>query len=443
MYRTLMEELKLWRTLPERSPLILRGARQVGKTYLVKEFGKECFENIIEINFEKNPSAIRYFDGDLDPARIIRTLSIAFKTEIKEEKTLIFFDEVHDCPRALTSLKYFKEDAPGYAVIAAGSLLGIQEHKGLSFPVGKVSFLELLPFSFREFLKGVGEEGLSDELEKGSLDGITVFAERYIELLKEYLLVGGMPECILKWKETASFVKVRKIQDDIIESYLSDLSKHVPAHIVVRCREIVSSIASQLGKENKKFIFSHVRYGGRAKDYEEAFAWLESCRIINKLKRVTRPGLPLTAYEDQTVFKVYMHDVGLLSSLLRTDPSIFIDGNDLFDAFKGTLMEQFVLSELKGQNWEATAYYSNDKNTAEVDFLIENRGEIVPLEVKSGINTKAKSLRAYYEKFKPSFALRTSPLPYIEHDWVINIPLYALSRMKEVMEKRKGRKPDL
>lgn len=433
MYRTLMEELKVWRTSPDRNPLILRGARQVGKTYLVREFGKECFENIIEINFEKNPSAIRYFDGDLDPARIIRTLSIAFKTEIQKEKTLIFFDEVQDSPRALTSLKYFKEDEPEYAVIAAGSLLGIQEHKGLSFPVGKVSFLELLPFSFREFLMGIGEEGLSDELKNGSFDDIAIFGERYLELLKEYLLVGGMPGCILKWKETSSFEKVRKIQDDIVESYLSDLSKHIPSHVAVRCREIVSSIASQLGRENKKFIFSHVRDGGRAKDYEEAFAWLESCRIINKVKRVTKPGLPLTAYENQTVFKVYMHDVGLLSSLLRTDPSVFIEGNELFDAFKGTLMEQFVLSELRGQNYEAAAYYSNDKNTAEVDFLVEDRGQIIPLEVKSGINTKAKSLRAYYEKFEPLVALRTSPLSYIEHDWVINIPLYALNRMREVI----------
>ena len=437
MYRTLMEKLKEWRTQPDRSPLILRGARQVGKTYLVKEFGKNYFENIVEVNFEKNPSAIRYFDGDLDPGRIIRTLSIAFKAEIKEEKTLIFFDEVHDCPRALTSLKYFKEDAPRYAIIAAGSLLGIQEHKGLSFPVGKVSFLELLPFSFCEFLMGIGEEGLADELENGSFDDIALFGERYLELLKEYLLVGGMPQCILKWKETASFEKVRIIQDDIVESYLSDLSKHIPPHVVVRCREIVSSIASQLGKDNKKFIFSHVREGGRAKDYEEAFAWLESCRIINKVKRVTIPRLPLTAYEEQSVFKVYMHDVGLLSSLLKTDTSVFIEGNSLFDAFRGTLMEQFVLTELRSQHYEAVAYYANDKNTAEIDFLVEDRGEIIPLEVKSGINTKAKSLRSYNEKFRPLVALRTSPLPYMEHDWVINIPLYALKKMRNVIDTKK------
>ena len=437
MYRTLMEKLKEWRTQPDRSPLILRGARQVGKTYLVKEFGKNYFENIVEVNFEKNPSAIRYFDGDLDPGRIIRTLSIAFKAEIKEEKTLIFFDEVHDCPRALTSLKYFKEDSPQYAIIAAGSLLGIQEHKGLSFPVGKVSFLELLPFSFCEFLMGIGEEGLADELENGSFDDIALFGERYLELLKEYLLVGGMPQCILKWKETSSFEKVRIIQDDIVESYLSDLSKHIPPHVVVRCREIVSSIASQLGKDNKKFIFSHVREGGRAKDYEEAFAWLESCRIINKVKRVTIPRLPLTAYEEQSVFKVYMHDVGLLSSLLKTDTSVFIEGNSLFDAFRRTLMEQFVLTELRSQHYEAVAYYANDKNTAEIDFLVEDMGEIIPLEVKSGINTKAKSLRSYNEKFRPLVALRTSPLPYIEHDWVINIPLYALKKMRNVIDTKK------
>ena len=437
MYRTLMEELRAWKESPDRCPLILRGARQVGKTYLIEEFGKECFENTVEINFEKNPSAIRYFDGDLDPERIVRTLSIAFKTEIKKEKTLIFLDEVQDSPRALTSLKYFKEDAPEYAVIAAGSLLGIQEHKGLSFPVGKVSFLELFPFSFREFLMGIGEEGLAAELDTASFDDISLFGERYLELLKEYLLVGGMPSCILKWKETASFEKVRKIQDDIVESYLSDLSKHIPPRVVVRCREIVSSIASQLGKENKKFIFSHVREGGRAKDYEEAFAWLESCRIINKVKRVTIPRLPLSSYEEQGVFKVYMHDVGLLSSLLKTDTSAFIEGNALFDAFRGTLMEQFVLAELKSQHYDAVAYYVNDKNTAEVDFIVEDRGEIIPLEVKSGVNTKAKSLRAYREKFSPLVALRTSPLPYIEHEWVINIPLYALTKMRAVIDTQK------
>ena len=432
MNRDGLEKLREWRKSKNRLPLILKGARQVGKTWLVEEFGRLDFSNTVKINFEKNPSIAKAFDGDIDPKRILHLIEIFTDQKILPENTLIFLDEIQECPRALTSLKYFAEEAPEYVVVAAGSLLGIAGHQGLSFPVGKVNFMNLYPMSFSEYLTAAGDGKLAKLLSIGDFSSIDVFRVQYEERLREYMVVGGMPDAVKLWIETGSSVSVRRRQEEIIESYISDFSKHAPASIAVKCRQIIISIASQLAKENKKFIFSHVREGARAKEYEECFAWLSSCGIINMVKRVTVPNIPINAYEEQNVFKLFFHDVGLLSALSGLDFKVVLDGNEVYDLFKGALTEQYVLQQLLASGWKEVHYYSNDRSTAEIDFLLDFPSAIIPLEVKSGVNTKAKSLRTYNEKYKPNISLRTSLLPYKEQDWLINIPLYAVSSIREL-----------
>ena len=390
MYRTAITELQAWKNAPARLPLIVRGARQVGKTWLIEEFGKTSFNSYVKINFERNSAAKQIFDGDIDPKRIIRLLEIISQKKISPHDTLVFLDEIQEAPRALTALKYFAEDAPEFPVIAAGSLLGIAEHEGISFPVGKVSFMNLYPMSFKEFLLAAGEKGLAELLSE-DFSMVNTFHDSYIEHLREYMLTGGMPAAVSSWP-------------------------------------------SQLAKENKKFTYSIIKEGAKSKDYETSFAWLESCRIINRVHRVTVPAIPMSAYEDQSVFKLFMHDTGLLCALSRIDPRIMLEGNSVMDMFKGSLTEQYVLQELISSGWTGIAYYSNERSTAEIDFLIESGGDIIPLEVKSGINTKAKSLKTYREKYKPCVSFRASLLPYKEQDGLINVPLYAASRIKDLIQ---------
>ena len=433
MYRTAITELQAWKNAPARLPLIVRGARQVGKTWLIEEFGKTSFNSYVKINFERNSAAKQIFDGDIDPKRIIRLLEIISQKKISPHDTLVFLDEIQEAPRALTALKYFAEDAPEFPVIAAGSLLGIAEHEGISFPVGKVSFMNLYPMSFKEFLLAAGEKGLAELLSE-DFSMVNTFHDSYIEHLREYMLTGGMPAAVSSWTGSHNSEAMRKVQNDIIESYLSDLSKHAPGETAVRCRRIIMSLPSQLAKENKKFTYSIMKEGAKSKDYETGFAWLESCRIINRVHRVTVPAIPMSAYEDQSVFKLFMHDTGLLCALSRIDPRIMLEGNSVMDMFKGSLTEQYVLQELISSGWTGIAYYSNERSTAEIDFLIESGGDIIPLEVKSGINTKAKRLKTYREKYKPRVSFRASLLPYKEQDGLINVPLYAASRLKDLIQ---------
>ena len=442
MHRDAITTLRAWKHKDNRRPLIIRGARQVGKTWLVEEFGKSDFKDIVKVNFEKTPSIVEAFEGDIDPRRIIRILEIASGKKIIPEDTLIFLDEIQEAPRAMTSLKYFSEEAPEYPVIAAGSILGIAEHKGLSFPVGKVEFMELFPMSFREFLLALGEQGLADMLQEDFSMQAT-FHDRYTDKLREYMLVGGMPAVVLSWTTEHSTERMRKEQEDIIESYLSDLSKHAPAETAVRCRQIIMSIPSQFAKENKRFTYSTIRTGARSKDYEAGLAWLASCRIINMIHRVTIPGIPMKAYEDSVIFKLFLHDTGLLSALARIDPKVMIEGDSVFDMFKGALSEQYVLQELIASGWSGITYYSNERSTAEIDFLLEYGNAIIPLEVKSGVNTKAKSLRTYNEKYAPRLSLRASLLPFKDQGWLINIPLYAVSRIRDACSKMMSDKPQL
>ena len=435
MYRTGLEELRAWRKKKDRLPLILRGARQVGKSWLVEEFGRLDFKNIVKVNFEKTPSVSTVFNEDISPKRIIRFLEISTNEKISPTDTLIFLDEIQECPRALTSLKYFAEEAPEYAVIAAGSLLGIAEHEGVSFPVGKVNFMNLFPLSFEEFLIAMGDENLASLLNLSEITMMNAFHNRFEERLREYMVVGGMPAVVKAWKENHFTDEIRRKQEEIVESYLADLSKHAPAIVAVRSRQIIMSIPSQLAKENKKFIYSQVRDGARAKDYESSFPWLSSCRIINTVYRVTTPAIPLKAYEEHSVFKLFMHDVGLLSALANIDPKIVLEGNSVYDLFKGALTEQYVLQELIASGWKNVNYYSNDRSTAEIDFILEAGDSIIPLEVKSGINLRSKSLKTYRDKFSPELSLRASLMPYKEQDGLINIPLYATSLIMEICKK--------
>ena len=433
MLREAIKKLHEWKLKKDRRPLIIRGARQVGKTWLVEEFGRSEFRNVVKLNFEKTPSLISIFDGDISPKRIIHMLEIASGENIIPEDTLLFFDEIQEAPRALTTLKYFAEEAPEYPIIAAGSLLGIAEHKGLSFPVGKISFMTLYPMTFKEFLLACGEKGLADLLSENT-KMFSIFHDRYAEKLREYMLVGGMPSVVKEWVESHSTEKMRKVQEDLIEAYIADLSKHAPPEIAIRCRQIIMSLPSQFAKENSKFMYSIVKPGGKSKDFESSFAWLESCGIINIVHRITAPCVPLQAYEEQKVFKAYMHDTGLLSALSHIDPRIMIDGNSVFSMFRGALTEQYVLQELIAAGRKSIAYYSNERSTAEVDFILEEGQNIIPLEVKSGVNTKSKSLLAYKEKFSPCLSIRASLLPFIDQGWLINIPLYAVSKIGNILD---------
>ena len=438
MYRRSLEELRKWRSCKGRLPLIVRGARQVGKTWLVEEFARLDFSNLVKVNFEKMPSASRIFDVDLDPKRIIGLLEVIAGERIIPEDTLIFFDEIQDCPRALTALKYFAEDAPEYAVVAAGSILGIAEHKGLSFPVGKVNYLDLYPMSFSEFLMAVGDGPLADVLLSRDMGTIDVFGEKLKERLREYMVVGGMPAAVQIRSDGGAFGSVRTKQLEIMESYISDLSKHAPADVAVKSRQIMLSITSQLAKENKKFIFSHIREGARAREYETCFAWLESCRIVNMVNRITVPNIPIKAYAEVNAFKLFLHDVGLLSALSNLDPKVIVDGDSVYDLFKGSLTEQYALQELIASGWRSICYYSNDRSSAKIDFILQYGPHILPLEVKSGVNLKAKSLKVYREKYMPDLAIRASLLPYDEQSGLVNIPLYAICRTGDIAKQKLG-----
>ena len=430
MYRSGIGPLKAWKEKEGHLPLVIHGARQVGKSWLVDEFGRTCFKNVVKLDFDKNKNNAKLFGDDISPERLLKRISAATGQRIVPGGTLLFFDEIQEAPRAMTSLKYFAEDAPEYHVIAAGSLLGITEHRGHSFPVGKVEFFDLYPMTFKEFLIADGQEGLAGLLDD-DIRELEPFHDTYVEKLKEYMLVGGMPAAVDAWVRSHDIEAVRQIHVDIMRTYVADLSKHAPSGIARQGAAVLDSVPDQLAKENRKFMYSTVEKGARAKDYQEAFAWLNACKIINRIYRVTCPGLPMKAYMDRSVFKLFLHDIGLLSSQAGINPGAWLGGDPDIDIFKGAMAEQYVLQELIASGWNTIAYYSNDRSTAEVDFLLDSREGIIPLEVKSGKNTKAKSLSAYNKKFSPKQCLRASLLPYKEQDWLVNIPLYAVSRIPQ------------
>ena len=434
MYRTAIEDLYAWKEKKNRKPLIIRGARQVGKTWLMKEFGNTAYDQCVYISFDNNQRMRELFSPDLDVTRIITGLELYAGSKIDPEKTLIIFDEIQEVPNALTSLKYFNENVPQYQIMCAGSLLGVALHKGTSFPVGKVEFLNLFPMSFPEFMKALGKEQYASLLEENNFSMVTSFKQEYIDLLKYYCYIGGMPEVVLNFSESRDFNETRQIQQRILDTYEQDFSKHAPHDVVPRIRMLWNSIPTQLAKENKKFLYGLIKEGARAREYEYALMWLIDCGLIHKVHRVTVPNIPLKAYEDFKAFKLFMVDIGLLSCMTRIKQDILLDGNKLFVEFKGALTEQYVLQQIKTLREIELYYWTNDRNTAEIDFLIDTGNAALPLEVKAEINLQSKSLKAFNEKFTPPVSIRTSMKDYKNEGWLINIPLYAISCLKDIVD---------
>ncbi len=426
MYRTAMKELYNWKEKRGKKPLIIRGARQVGKTWLMKEFGKNAFDKTVYVSFDHNQQMEDLFSSDFDIGRILTGLELYSGQKINPANTILIFDEIQEVPRALTALKYFNENAPEYQIICAGSMLGVALHHGTSFPVGKVEFLDLYPLSFIEFLIAMGYKDYAELLKSGDFPMVTNFRQTYIDMLKHYYYVGGMPEAVVHFSEYKDFNEVREIQQRILTAYELDFSRHAPKEVVPKIRMLWSSIPAQLAKENKKFIYGLIREGARAREYEIALLWLTDIGLIHKVQRVSTPGIPLKAYEDLKAFKLFILDVGLLSCMVRLNQNTLLDGNGLFKEFKGALTEQYVLQQLKTIKWLESYYWTSKRGGAEIDFIIGNGNDIIPLEVKAEVNLKAKSLKTYYQKYRPKLSMLTSMADYKKEGWLLNLPLYAV-----------------
>lgn len=423
MKRNAIKELYEWKENNDRKPLVILGARQVGKTWLMKEFGKEAYKKCAYVNFEDNDDLRGMFEHDFDIQRIIANLQWATDVTIDED-TLIILDEIQEAPRGITALKYFQEKAPQYHVIAAGSLLGIAMHKNDSFPVGKVDFMNLYPLSFYEFLNAVGEKKMVDLLQAKDWTMLTMVRAKFEERLRQYYFVGGMPAAVLAFVNDGDLNKVRTIQKSIIEAYERDFSKHAPAIEVPRIRMVWHSIPSQLSKENRKFIYGMIKEGARAKDFELAIEWLKDAGLIYKVNRCKKAQLPLAAYEDFSAFKMFLSDIGLMGAMSNIPVQSLLNGNMLFSDFKGALTEQFVLQQMKTNQSLSIYYWSADNSRGEIDFLVQQEEKVIPIEVKAEENLQAKSLRMFVERNPGLKGCRFSMSPYREQDWLVNYPLY-------------------
>ena len=431
MQRYALKHLIDWKNKKNHKPLVIQGARQVGKTWLMQEFGKKYYEQVAYINFDVDVKSREIFDVDYDTERLIMDIGLATKTKINAENTLIIFDEIQECPRALTSLKYFRENAPQYDIIVAGSLLGVACHEGTGFPVGKVSFMNLFPLSFEEFLLAMGEERFVELLNKKDFKTIKLFNNKYEKLLKQYCYVGGMPEIVQDFVENKDFESVRNLQKEILSAYEEDFTKHIPTNTVAKIRLLWKSIPAQLSKENKKFIYGAAKEGARARDFEAALSWLINSGLVYRVNKITKPDLPITAYEDFNSFKLFVLDVGLLGAMTDLQADTIIDGNRIFEEFKGAIAEQYVLQQFKTIKDLPVFYWSNETSRAEIDFVIQIKSDVVPVEVKAERNLQAKSLKVYMEKFKPNYAIRTSMADYKTTDNLIDLPLYLLEIIKK------------
>lgn len=429
MKRYLMDHLVAWRAKENRKPLILQGARQVGKTWIMKEFGRLYFKNTVYISFYNNSRMASLFMADYDVRRIIEAIEIEMHVSITPEETLLIFDEVQGCPQAVESLKYFCEDAREYAVIAAGSLLGVALHEGISYPVGKVDELSLHPMSFEEYMEALGETRLAAFVLKKDIPKINQFSDRYQELLKSYYLVGGMPEVVECFRTTHDYEQSREIQLSVLHQYEGDFGKHVKETELPRIRMVWAALPMQLAKENRKFFFGQVKHGARQKDFEIAIQWLVDAGQVYKVNKVTKPAMPLKAYVDFSAFKLYMIDVGLLCAMSELDIRSVLLGNDIFTEFKGALTEQYVLQQLIADTVYTPYYYAGEKSVYETDFLIQKGSNIVPVEVKAEENLRSKSLRVFVERFQSKEAVRTSMSGYREQEWMKNIPLWAIGTL--------------
>jgi predicted AAA+ superfamily ATPase len=428
-----MDDLVKWKNAKNRKPLIIRGARQVGKTWLMKEFGKTNYEKCAYINFDNNERMESLFSGNFDIERIVTALQIEAGVAIEAENTLIIFDEVQEVPRALTSLKYFCENAPQYHIVAAGSLLGVALHPGTSFPVGKVEFMDLYPLDFLEFMFAMGKDNLVKLLESEDFSLITSFKGKFIDLLKQYYYIGGMPEVVASFIAARNYGKVREIQKRILIAYEQDFSKHAPNETVPRIRMLWSSAPAQLAKENRKFIYGLIKQGARAREYELAMTWLIDCGLVYKVSRISKPDMPLMASQDFNAFKLFVLDVGLLGAMSELDIKSLLEGNKIFEEFKGALTEQYVLQQLIASKKATPYYWSAEKGTAEIDFIFQSDSNIVPLEVKAAENLQAKSLKSYCQKYEPRYAIRTSMSDYRQEEWLTNVPLYAINILSDML----------
>jgi len=418
--------LRAWKDDPARKPLVLRGARQVGKTWLLREFGRSDYEKVVYVNCQRDAAIASVFEGDLAADRILRGLEIAARETIQPATTLLIIDEIQDVPPALTSLKYLQEERPDIHLATAGSLLGLALRADASFPVGKVNFLDLHPLDFDEFLRGVGEAQLADVVLQQDWGLIDPFRERLIELLRLYMFVGGMPEAVLRHAEGASTDVVRAVQLDIIRGYENDFAKYASAEESRRIAQVWASMPGQLARENRRFVFGHVRQGGRARHFEDAIQWLADAGLVHRVTRYTKPASPVRTYEDRNIFKLFLHDVGLLGALSQLDATVLLQGVGIFEEFKGALTEQYVLQQIVATRNEAPMYWAADQAKAEVDFAIERGGALVPIEVKAAENLRSKSLRSYINRFHPPQALRFSLSNYRAQADMTNVPLYAI-----------------
>lgn len=425
MERSIYSNLKKWKDSPTRKPLILQGARQVGKTYILKEFGAREYSEVVYINCDDNNDMQNMF-VDYDVDRIIRSLSAISGVSIKPSTTLLILDEIQEVERGLASLKYFCEKAPEYHVAVAGSLLGITLHEGTSFPVGKVDMLYMYPMDFEEFLLAMGKEQLVELLRNNSWAALTPLRGMLTELLRQYYFVGGMPEAVKTYVERGDIWEVRSIHSKIIDAYRNDMSKHVPKQQVQRINMVWNSIPSQLARDNKKFIYGALRKGARANDFEIAIQWLVDSGLVHKVHRISKPVVPLKFYEDMASFKLFLLDCGLLGALSETPPEQILIGDNVFEEYKGAFTENYVLQQLKSLPRTFVYYYSNDNSTLEIDFVVQHEAHVIPIEVKAEENLRAKSLRQFVTDNSGLHGVRFSMSDYREQDWLTNVPLWAV-----------------
>ncbi|NQY74425.1 MAG: ATP-binding protein [Candidatus Margulisbacteria bacterium] len=433
MKREIYAELLNWKDSKHRMPLILRGARQVGKTYILKKFAEENFKSYIYVNFEEQKTTKTFFEGNLDPTKIISNLELHHHTKMEPNTSVIILDEIQECPEALTSLKYFNEKVPAYHVIAAGSLLGVKMGQGSGFPVGQVHFLDLYPLSFNEFLGALGEDPLREALSNITLE--TPLPEAIhltcMDILKTYMLVGGLPGVVNAFLPDQDFMKAREVQDHLLKGYQADFAKHAPPTDAIKILNLWESIPQQLSKDNKKFMFNVAKSGARAREYEIALRWLIDAGLIISLPNIETPGTPLTVYKSKTIFKIYMFDTGLLGALSKLDPKILTEPNGVFTTFKGAFTENYVLQALTTCGKSNLAYWTSS-GQAEVDFIYEHEGHNYPLEVKSATEKRKKSLKVYADKYHPDFLSRTSSRNLKRDNDIVNYPLYLVSTFPDL-----------
>ncbi len=426
MDRRAFASLQGWKNSPERKPLVLRGARQVGKTWLLKEFARTNYDKVAYVNCQRNPSVASIFAGDLDPERILRGIEISTKSTIEPATTLVIIDEIQEAPHALTALKYLGEERPELHVATAGSLLGVAIRANDSFPVGKVDFIDLHPLDFDEFLRGTGEAQIADLVLDQDWPLLESQSDRLVDLLREYMFVGGMPEVVARYAKAHSIEGVRTVQLNILHGYENDFAKYATAQVSRKVADVWASLPSQLAREQKRFILGHVRDGARAREYQDALQWLTDAGLVHRVTRYTKPATPVRAYEDATKFKLFLHDVGLLGALSGVDSSVLLQGTGIFEEFKGALTEQYVLQQIVAARSVVPMYWSPENAKAELDFSIDRSGELIPIEVKSANNLKSQSLRSYIDRYQPSAAWRFSLAPYRVQGDMVNVPLYAI-----------------